>query len=62
MELFSSANILLAHGKFWGFQRLMMFHIGTYSQRLAASKRKHFLRDMKTISNVDASDMTSWAL
>ncbi|CAF3555173.1 unnamed protein product [Adineta steineri] len=62
IDLFASSNILLAQGKFWGFDRLMMFYIGNDLQQLTAIQNNNIDTELKNTTNVDASEIASWGL
>jgi len=60
MHLFSSSNILLARGQFWGFDRLMMFYIGKNSQELKSIPKNN--KTLKPTASMEAFDVASLAL
>lgn len=60
IDLFSNSHILLALGKFWGFDRLMMFYIGNHLQQ--STLKKNSSNDFESVSSTQAFDVASWAL
>lgn len=62
MNLLCSSNILLARGQFWGFDRLMLFHIQKNPQELKSQEKNNSNKDTQKTTNIQASEMASWAL
>lgn len=62
IELFSSYNILLVQGEFWGFERLLMFYIGKKSRLLSSIRKNEITDELKNTTSIQASDVASWAL
>jgi hypothetical protein len=62
IHLFCSSNILLARGKFWGFDRLMMFYIGKNLQQLTSLHNDNVNKELQNTTGIQASEIASWAL
>ncbi len=59
---FPLSNILLVHGQFWGFDRLMMFSIGTDLQQIRSIQKNNIKKELKNIPSTEACEVASWAL
>jgi hypothetical protein len=62
MHLFSSSNILLARGQFWGFDRLMMFDISKDSQALQSIQKNKRNKLLNLTASMETFDVASWGL
>jgi len=62
IDLFSSNNILLVQGQFWGYERLLMFFVGKNSRLLSSVRKNELSNELKTTTSIQASDIASWAL
>ena len=62
LHLLSSAKILIGCGKYWAFDRLMMFFIGTSSEQLAQIQKNNLNRELRKTMSIDANEVVSWAL
>lgn len=62
MNLLCSSNILLARGQFWGFDRLMLFQIQKNPQELKSQEKNNSDKDVPKPTNIQASEVASWAL
>lgn len=63
IHLFTVSNILLARGKFWGFDRLLMFHIGSNATpSTAALPQLVTSKQPKQSANIEPAEIASWGL
>ncbi|CAF1017635.1 unnamed protein product [Adineta ricciae] len=62
INLFPSSNILLAQGRFWGFDRLLMFYIDNYFPSSTTIPKDSINKESTNTSNVAPSEVASWAL
>ncbi|UJR33443.1 hypothetical protein I4U23_020888 [Adineta vaga] len=62
IHLFVSSNVLLAQGRFWGFDRLMMFYIDNNIRPTQTISKTTLNKESKSTTIMEASEVASWAL
>jgi hypothetical protein len=62
LDRLSSSNTLVAKGKFWEFNRLMIFDIGMKSQQTILMEAKAIDQNLTKTRNIQVDELASWAM